>query len=216
MCPNAVRSSWLQFVMKNIKLGNSSAKERTAAEQEASLLSKLQHPNIVSYKESFQDSHGILHIVMGYCEGGDLCTRLKAQKGVSLQYALSSLTVTYHFVSTLVQLHSANSSLLKQVTSVSQSPCTHIGAVCTGLNLSSQCLTSPKHTNDVFTVVVDRHTYHFWRQFIKPALMASITTLRTCVHLTLSIYAHMNLHCMWATYMHASPYKDNEPLFYQG
>ena len=147
--------------MKNIKLGNSSAKERTAAEQEASLLSKLQHPNIVSYKESFQDSHGILHIVMGYCEGGDLCTRLKAQKGVSLQYALSSLTVTYHFVSTLVQLHSANSSLLKQVTSVSQSPCTHIGAVCTGLNLSSQFLTSSKHTIDVFTVVVDRHTYHF-------------------------------------------------------
>lgn len=78
--------------MKNIKLGTSGAKERAAAEQEASLLSKLQHPNIVSYKESFQDSHGVLHIVMGYCEGGDLCTRLKAQKGVSLS-ALHSLSV---------------------------------------------------------------------------------------------------------------------------
>lgn len=31
----------------------------------------------MSYKESFQDSSGVLHIVMGYCEGGDLCTRLK-------------------------------------------------------------------------------------------------------------------------------------------
>ena len=48
---------------------------------QASLLSQLHHPNIVSYKESFQDSHGILHIVMGYCEGGDLCTRLKSYGG---------------------------------------------------------------------------------------------------------------------------------------
>ena len=48
---------------------------------QASLLSRLHHPNIVSYKESFQDSHGILHIVMGYCEGGDLCTRLKSCGG---------------------------------------------------------------------------------------------------------------------------------------
>ena len=47
----------------------------------AALLSRLHHPNIVSYKESFQDRHGILHIVMGYCEGGDLCTRLKSYGG---------------------------------------------------------------------------------------------------------------------------------------
>ena len=44
----------------------------------ACLLSQLHHPNIVSYKESFQDSHGVLHIVMGYCERGDLSSRLKA------------------------------------------------------------------------------------------------------------------------------------------
>lgn len=48
---------------------------------QAALLSRLHHPNIVSYKESFQDSHGVLHIVMGYCEGGDLCTRLKTYEG---------------------------------------------------------------------------------------------------------------------------------------
>ena len=48
---------------------------------QASLLSSLHHPNIVSYRESFQDSHGVLHIVMGYCEGGDLCTRLKGCGG---------------------------------------------------------------------------------------------------------------------------------------
>lgn len=43
----------------------------------AALLSHLHHPNIVSYKESFQDDSGVLHIVMGYCEGGDLHSRLK-------------------------------------------------------------------------------------------------------------------------------------------
>lgn len=96
----------VQFVMKNIKLGNSGAKERTAAEQEASLLSQLQHPNIVSYKESFQDSHGVLHIVMGYCEGGDLCTRLKAQKGVRIDSmtSLHSVSVCHFVRSPLVQL----------------------------------------------------------------------------------------------------------------
>ena len=48
---------------------------------QACLLSHLQHPNIVSYKESFQDSAGVLHIIMGYCEGGDLGSRLKTYGG---------------------------------------------------------------------------------------------------------------------------------------
>ncbi len=67
--------------MKNIRLSTSCVKERSAATQEAELLSKLKHPNIVSYQESFHDEEGILHIVMGYCEGGDLCTRLKQLRG---------------------------------------------------------------------------------------------------------------------------------------
>ena len=48
-----------QFVMKNIRLASSKRKERDAAEQEASLLSQLNHPNIVSYRESFQDNDGV-------------------------------------------------------------------------------------------------------------------------------------------------------------
>ena len=71
--------------MKNIRLSTSSIKERYAATQEAELLSQLRHPNIVSYHKSFQDEEGILHIVMGYCEGGDLCTRLKSLKGNLLE-----------------------------------------------------------------------------------------------------------------------------------
>lgn len=38
----------------------------------------------MSYKESFQDRSGVLHIIMGYCEGGDLCTRLKAYNNTLL------------------------------------------------------------------------------------------------------------------------------------
>lgn len=59
----------------------SSKRERRAAEQEAQLLSQLRHPNIVTYKESWEGDDCQLYIVMGFCEGGDLYHRLKQQKG---------------------------------------------------------------------------------------------------------------------------------------
>ena len=65
-------------------LQRSSKKERAAAEQEAKLLSTMKHPNIVAYRESFEEN-GFLYIVMGFCEGGDLYTRLKEQKGTLLE-----------------------------------------------------------------------------------------------------------------------------------
>ena len=54
---------------------------------QADLLSRLKHPNIVSYKESFQDAHCVLHIVMGYCEGRDLASRLQSHRGSLLPEA---------------------------------------------------------------------------------------------------------------------------------
>ena len=66
-------------------LRKASKRERAAAEQEAQLLSKMKHPNIVAYKESFEADDGFLYIAMGYCEGGDLYSRLKEQKGVPLE-----------------------------------------------------------------------------------------------------------------------------------
>jgi len=68
-----------QYVIKKIDLHEASDRERTFAQQEVQILAKLKHPNIVSYKESFQNNEGFLHIVMGYCEGGDLYTKLKDQ-----------------------------------------------------------------------------------------------------------------------------------------
>ena len=46
-------------------LQKASRRERKAAELEAKLLSKLKHPNIVSYKESFESDDGNLYIIMG-------------------------------------------------------------------------------------------------------------------------------------------------------
>lgn len=45
--------------MKNIPLSSlSDEKERESALREAQLLSSMAHPNIVAYKESFQDLSG--------------------------------------------------------------------------------------------------------------------------------------------------------------
>ncbi|KAJ7998675.1 hypothetical protein DPEC_G00207340 [Dallia pectoralis] len=69
-----------QYVIKKLNLSTSSKRERRAAEQEAQLLSRLRHPNIVTYRESWEEDCQ-LYIVMGFCEGGDLYHRLKQQKG---------------------------------------------------------------------------------------------------------------------------------------
>lgn len=71
----------LQYVIKKLNLRNASSRERRAAEQEAQLLSQLKHPNIVTYKESWEGGDGLLYIVMGFCEGGDLYRKLRERKG---------------------------------------------------------------------------------------------------------------------------------------
>ncbi|XP_072317974.1 serine/threonine-protein kinase Nek4 [Eucyclogobius newberryi] len=70
-----------QYVIKKLNLKTSSRRERRSAEQEAQLLSQLRHPNIVTYRESWEGDDCLLFIVMGFCEGGDLYHRLKQQKG---------------------------------------------------------------------------------------------------------------------------------------
>ncbi|XP_054832920.1 serine/threonine-protein kinase Nek4 isoform X2 [Eublepharis macularius] len=73
-----------QYVIKKLNLKHASSRERKAAEQEAQLLSQLKHPNIVTYRESWEGEDGLLYIVMGFCEGGDLYHKLKEQKGTLL------------------------------------------------------------------------------------------------------------------------------------
>ncbi|GAA6215888.1 serine/threonine-protein kinase Nek4 [Lates japonicus] len=75
------KSDRKQYVIKKLNLTTSTKRERRAAEQEAQLLSQLRHPNIVTYRESWEGDDRQLYIVMGFCEGGDLYHRLKQQKG---------------------------------------------------------------------------------------------------------------------------------------
>jgi NIMA (never in mitosis gene a)-related kinase len=54
-----------------------SEKERQNSVNEVRILASIQHPNIVSYKESFfEDSTSCLCIVMDLCDGGDLLHKI--------------------------------------------------------------------------------------------------------------------------------------------
>ena len=44
------------------------------------MLSQMKHSNIVAYLESFEE-RGSLHIVMDYCDGGDMYRKINEQKG---------------------------------------------------------------------------------------------------------------------------------------
>ncbi|XP_034006185.1 serine/threonine-protein kinase Nek5-like [Trematomus bernacchii] len=68
-------------VVKQINLTKMSAREKEASAKEVTLLSKMRHPNIVSFFSSFQE-RGSLFIVMEFCDGGDLMKRISMQRGV--------------------------------------------------------------------------------------------------------------------------------------
>ncbi|XP_024120060.1 serine/threonine-protein kinase Nek5 isoform X3 [Oryzias melastigma] len=70
-----------QCVIKQINLKKMSAKERESSKKEVTLLSKMKHPNIVSFISSFLEK-GSLYIVMEFCDGGDLLKKINMQRGV--------------------------------------------------------------------------------------------------------------------------------------
>ncbi|XP_067370236.1 serine/threonine-protein kinase Nek1 isoform X3 [Channa argus] len=70
-----------QYVIKEISISGMPSKERQESRKEVALLAKMSHPNIVQYKESFEEG-GSLYIVMDYCEGGDLFKKINSQKGI--------------------------------------------------------------------------------------------------------------------------------------
>lgn len=106
-------------MLKRINLKKASKREQHAAEQEAKLLSKLKHPNIVTYKDSFQGKDGYLHIAMQFCEGGDLYTKLKEQKGVPLE----ERQVVEWFVQIAMALQVYTILMLKLVSSLFKNSC---------------------------------------------------------------------------------------------
>ena len=62
-----------------------SDKEVQGSYQEAELLKRMRHPNIVSYKDSFCES-GQLIIIMEHCEVGDLAYHVKEKNKNAGEY----------------------------------------------------------------------------------------------------------------------------------
>ncbi|XP_076354780.1 uncharacterized protein LOC143249195 [Tachypleus tridentatus] len=75
------KESDVLFVIKEINISRMSQDERDEAQKEVAVLSQMKHPNIVGYRESFEEN-GNLYIVMDYCDGGDLYSRIKQQHGI--------------------------------------------------------------------------------------------------------------------------------------
>ena len=68
-----------QYAMKRVNINNLSEKEKLCSLNEIRLLSSLNHPNIIGYKEAFFDLNSkTLNIVMEYAEHGDLHKKIKS------------------------------------------------------------------------------------------------------------------------------------------
>jgi serine/threonine protein kinase len=70
-----------RYVVKSIESATMSQKEKNDIQKEISILSGLNHPNIVRFKEHFEEGT-MIFISMEYADGGDLNQRIKERKKV--------------------------------------------------------------------------------------------------------------------------------------
>lgn len=82
----ALRGSGERFVVKKIPTELLTEKEKAQAFREVELLAKLKHPNVVEYRENFVQDN-VIHIVMAYCDGGDLADKIRERVAVLEQLA---------------------------------------------------------------------------------------------------------------------------------
>lgn len=76
-----------KYVLKKINISKMNTRCKEDALNEVRFLSKLEHPNIVKYYDSFiEEEH--LYIVMEYCEGGDLSKFLRSHQDCHLKEEL--------------------------------------------------------------------------------------------------------------------------------
>ncbi|XP_034024337.1 serine/threonine-protein kinase Nek3 isoform X2 [Thalassophryne amazonica] len=80
-------TSQQNFVLKEIQLPKSHGRLANSR-REAVLLSKMKHPNIVAFRETFEFGD-LLCIIMEYCSGGDLLHRIQKQK--ALQFSADDI-----------------------------------------------------------------------------------------------------------------------------
>jgi serine/threonine protein kinase len=74
-------------VIKRLKHRPRKPKEIQAALNEIATLSRLHHPNIVDFSDSWIEEDGHLHLAMEYCDGGDLMQYLESHTNEPLPEA---------------------------------------------------------------------------------------------------------------------------------
>lgn len=67
------KSDGKEYALKKVKMGNLKEKEKENALNEVRILASIDHPNIISYKDTFFDENSeSLCIIMEYAMSGDL------------------------------------------------------------------------------------------------------------------------------------------------
>lgn len=79
-CPRRHARVGYPCMMADVHVGanpDCTQEDQASTLKEAQLLSSLEHPNIIKYKECFIDDEGALCIVTSFCEEGDLFRRIR-------------------------------------------------------------------------------------------------------------------------------------------